>query len=114
MNPDSDSIKDGETYAIVTSSGTARKGQKKRQGNGFFVLGEIQMTGRQDNLWVGQITQARAFIERGALFVPRLPRIKQMDPVPAPRVGRRYFLSRSSIFDLRHGPAWLWFRESGL
>ncbi len=87
----SDEMKPGETYAIVHEPLLIENNPKRRQGYGYHVDGEIQIIGVQSGLWIGVIKQGRGLIDRGSKLIAPLPRIKQVEPIPAPAVQEGLF-----------------------
>jgi hypothetical protein len=80
----SQDIKPGETYGITHSPVQLEQNEKKRQGLGYHVDGEVQIIGIQNNYWLGAVKQARSTVERGSLLIALPPRLKQLEPIPAP------------------------------
>lgn len=77
-------IKAGETYSLTHTPDALEKNELKRQGYAYHVDGEIQIIGVQNGYWIGLIKQGRGMMERGSKLIPLVPRIKPLDPVPAP------------------------------
>ncbi|MFL5814340.1 MAG: hypothetical protein ACJ763_12240 [Bdellovibrionia bacterium] len=96
----SEEIKPGETYGVIQSPIALEKNEKKRQGLGYHVDGEVQIVGIQNGYWIGVIKQGRGLMERGSKLVALPPRVKPMDPIPAPAIiqGQFYVDKASSTY----------------
>lgn len=87
----SEEIKPGETYAVTRAPVVLEKDEKKRQGLAYHVDGEVQVVGIQNGYWIGLVKQGRGLMNRGAKLIPLPPRIKNVDPIPAPASKLGYF-----------------------
>jgi hypothetical protein len=93
-------IKPGETYGVTQGPIRLEKNDRKRQGLGYHIDGEIQIIGIQNGYWIGVIKQGRGLMERGSKLVALPPRVKAMDPIPAPATiqGQFYVDKASSTY----------------
>lgn len=91
----SEEIKPGEIYSLISEADSLEKREKARQGYAYRIVGEIQITGNKGDLWVGVITETRGLITRDTPLIPRLPRLKDLEPIAAPAaLDATFYLNR--------------------
>lgn len=86
----------GVEYSLLSEPELIADQKSDRKGYHYGHLGVVKITGIQDNLYVGEITQAFLAIERGTRLYPLLPSVKQVQPTPAQSALEALAISNSS------------------
>jgi hypothetical protein len=106
IREESEGLEEGKVLAITTTPAVLKASFFSRKGYGYPVLGTVKIIGKKEGVWVGQIDEARASIERGSCFlVDNPPRALVGPPVAAPEaVEGNFILERGSdiMFSAQH------------
>jgi nucleoid-associated protein YgaU len=80
-----DGMQVGETYTITGDPYLLKSRKSDRAGYSYPVLGEVKVIAVREGLFVGTITTGKAFVQRGGLVIPRVPRVPPLEPIAGPR-----------------------------
>ncbi len=101
IREEDEGLEEGKTLAITTSPSVLKASFFSRKGYAYPILGKVKILGKKQGVWVGQIDEARASIERDSCFlIENPPRVAVGEPIAAPEaVAANFLVERGS--DLR-------------
>ncbi len=71
-----DRLEIGETYSITQEPAVLKARKSDRSGYSYPLLGQVQILGLKDGLYLGRVTQARGTIRRGHDLIRRVDKLK--------------------------------------
>jgi hypothetical protein len=101
IREEDEGLEEGKTLAITTSPSILKASFFSRKGYAYPILGKVKILGKKQGVWIGQIEEARASIERESCFLIENPaRATVGEPIAAPEdVSANFLVERGS--DLR-------------
>jgi hypothetical protein len=106
IRKESEGLEVGKVLAITTTPPVLKASFFARKGYAYPILGRVKIIGQKKGIWLGQIEEARASIERGSCFlINNPPRAVVGPPIAAPEaVEGNFILERGSdiMFSAQH------------
>ena len=79
-----DALQVGRTYSLVGPNQPVTFEKSKRSGAILEVLGQVKIIGVKDNVFIGDIIQHSAVIQRESRVIPLISRVPDLTPVAGP------------------------------